>query len=105
MFCRIKTKLAITLPEECSTDLTTVSGLEFYISQVGFFRKYKPTVLSAHKMLVTIPLEDAKLLHPGSPVRLQFAFTDADGNHVPSEQKKLHVKDFLKKEGYNGADV
>ena len=103
MFCRIKNNLRITLPEECTTDLTTVSGLEFYVSQVGFFRQYTPEVLSAHVMLVTIPLEDAMQLCPDSPMQLQFAFTDADGNHVPSDQKVLHVKDFLKEEGYHGA--
>lgn len=105
MFCRIKSNILVTLPEECTTDLTKVSGLEFYVSQVGFFRQYKPTVLSAHKMLVSIPLDDAMKLCPGSPMYLQFAFTDADGNHVPSDKKKLCVKDFLKKEGYHGAEV
>lgn len=100
MYCRIKNTLHITLPSDDRTDLTTVSDLEFYLRQVGFFRQYKPTVISAHEMLVVIPLEDAMLLYPDSTVQLQFAFTDAEGNHVPSEKKKLRVKDFLKKEGY-----
>lgn len=100
MHCRIKNTLLITLPEEDRTDLTTVSGLEFYIRQVGFFRQYTPTVISAHEMVVVVPLEDAMQLYPDSSVTLQFAFTDADGNHVPSDKKKLRVKDFLKREGY-----
>lgn len=100
MFCCIKNNLLITLPEEDPTDLTTASNIEFYVGQVGFFRQYTPTVISAHEMLVTIPLEDAMLLHPDSPVKLQFAFTDADGNHVPSDKKVLRTKKFLKKEGY-----
>ena len=100
MFCRIKNNLRITLPEGDPTDLTTVSNIEVYVSQVGLFRQYTPTVISAHEMLVTIPLEDAMQLHPDSPVKLQFAFTDAEGNHVPSEKKVLRVKNFLKKEGY-----
>lgn len=100
IFCRIKNILRITLPDGDPTDLTTVSGLEFYISQVGFFRQYTPEVNGPHEMLVTIPLEDAMKLCPDSRVRMQFAFTDADGNHVPSDKKELRVKNFLKKEGY-----
>lgn len=106
LFCRIKNILRITLPEGDPTDLTTVSGLEFYISQVGFFRQYTPRVNGPHEMLVTIPREDAMRLHPGSRVRVQFAFTDAEGNHVPSDKKELRVRDFLKKEGYgNGSEL
>ena len=100
MHCRIKNNLRITLPDTDPTDLTTASNIEFYISQAGFFRQYTPTVISAHEMLVKIPLEDAMQLYPDSPVRLQFAFTDPEGNHVPSDTKEMRVGDFLKKEGY-----
>ena len=103
MFCRIKNNLRITLPEDDPTDLTTASDIEFYISQVGFFRQYTPTVISAHEMLVKIPLADAMKLYPNSPVKLQFAFTDMEGNHVPSVKKEMRVADFLKKEGYGHA--
>lgn len=106
IFCRIKNILRINLPDEDPTDLTTVSGLEFYLSQVGIFRQYTPEVNGPHEMLVTIPLEDAMRLCPDSRVRVQFAFTDADGNHVPSDKKELRVKNFLKKEGYgNGSGI
>ena len=104
MFCRIKNNLLITLPEDDPIDLTTVSNIEFYVGQVGFFRQYTPKVNGPHEMLVTIPLEDAMQLYPDSPVQLQFAFTDADGNHVPSDKKELRVKDFLKKEGYGDVE-
>ena len=100
MHCRIKNNLRITLPDTDPTDLTTASNIEFYISQAGFFRQYTPTVISSHEMLVEIPLADAMKLYPNSPVKLQFAFTDKDGNHVPSDKTELRVADFLKKEGY-----
>jgi hypothetical protein len=100
MHCRIKNILRITLPDDDPTDLTTVSGLEFYVRQVGFFRQYTPVVNGPHEMLVTVPLEDAMQLYPDSWVSLQFAFTDAEGNHVPSDKKKLRVKEFIKREGY-----
>lgn len=100
MHCRIKNILRITLPESDPTDLTAASDIEFYVRQVGFFRQYTPVVNGPHEMLVTIPLEDAMQLCPDSPVQLQFAFTDAEGNHVPSNKQELRVEDFLKKEGY-----
>lgn len=97
---RIKNSLQITLHEEETTDLTKVTGLEFYIKQVGFFKQYTPTVISAHEMLVTVPLEDAMQLYADSSVQLQFAFTDVDGNPRASEKVKLRVRELLKETGY-----
>lgn len=100
MRCKIQNTLHITLRDDDPTDLTTVSGLEFYVKQAGFFREYSPTVLSAHEMLVTVPLVDAMALFPDSTVSLQFAFTDEGGIPRASDTVDLKVKTFLKEAGY-----
>lgn len=94
---RIQNSLKIT----CNgLDLTTVTDIEFYVRQPGFFGMYIPSVVSASEMVVTIPLADAKKLAKGT-VELQFAFTDAEGNPDASDIVKTEVDDLLKEVGYD----
>jgi hypothetical protein len=51
-------------------------------------------------MTVIIPFEDAKKMHSGK-AELQFAFTDANGNHDASEIVEKEVSDLLKEVGYD----
>ena len=62
-------------------DLNSCSGLEFYVKQDHLFFQYIPEVKSASEMLVTVPYKDAIKLRR-TPVQIQFAFTDANGNKV-----------------------
>lgn len=94
---KIKNQLKVTCND---IDLTTLTDIEFYVKQIGFFRCYKPTVISSTEMVVTIPFEDAKRLKCGK-VELQFAFTDADGNSDASEIVNEEVSDLLKEVGYD----
>ena len=97
----MKKRIKNTLSIGCNdVDLTTVSNIEFYLKQSAFFRQYTPLVIDAHEMLVEIPFEDAKTLAATS-VKLQFAFTDADGNHRASEIREVMVGDLLKEAGYD----
>lgn len=93
---RIKNTLQISC---VGVDLTTVSNIEFYVRQEKLFFLYIPTVTSANTMVVTIPFKDAMELR-AERVELQFAFTDADGNPIPSEIKRIPVGDLLKEAGY-----
>ena len=94
---RIKNSLHITCDD---VDLTAAKDIEFYLKQSAFFRQYTPVVISAHEMLVEIPFEDAKALAATS-VKLQFAFTDTDGNHRATEIREMVVGDLLKEAGYD----
>ena len=94
---RIRNALHITCDD---VDMTTVSDIEFYVRQIRFFRQYTPEVLSPREMLVEIPFEDAMELESGN-VRLQFAFTDADGNPRATEIETWPTCDLLKEAGYD----
>lgn len=90
-----------TLHIQCDdVDLMAVTYIEFYLRQGTFFRQYEPEVITEHSMLVGVPLDDAMKL-ANSTVRLQFAFTDADGNSRASEVTEVSVRDFLKETGYD----
>lgn len=97
MRTRIKNALHITCED---VDLTTVSKIEFYIKQPGFFAQYTPEVLSANEMLVEIPFEDAMKLRPGQ-TKLQFAFTDENGVPRATEIEHREAGDLLKEAGYD----
>lgn len=94
---RIKNHLSVTCDD---VDLTTVSNIEFYVKQPGFFRQYTPEVISAGEMLVVIPFEDAMKLRP-EEVKLQFAFTDANGIPGRSEKVTRKADELLKEAGYD----
>lgn len=81
-------------------DLTAISNIEFYVRQNGLFFEYVPTVVNASTMIVIIPKEDADLLMPAF-VRLQFAYTNADGRPDASDVLAISVAELLKTEGYD----
>lgn len=81
-------------------DLTTLSDIEFYVRQTKFFGSYVPNVISSSEMTVVIPFEDAKKLTTGE-VKLQFAFTDAEGNPRASDIVTETVEGLLKEVGYD----
>lgn len=93
----IKNQLLITCK---SVNLTTVSDIEFYVRQGDLFLEYEPVVIGETQMLVEIPLTDAMKLTKGR-ANLQFAFKDAEGNHVATEIVEVPVGDFLKEAGYD----
>lgn len=96
----MRKKIQNTLKITCSdVDLTTITNIEFYVRQSAFFGCYTPTVLSSTEMVVVIPLEDAMKLR-GDRVKLQFAFTDANGNPDATDIVETNVKDLLKEVGY-----
>ena len=96
----MREKIQNTLKIGCEDiDLTTLTNIEFYVSQSNFSGCYIPTVLSPREMVVIIPFEDAMKLHEGR-VELQFAFTDADGNPDASDVSCVTVERFLKEAGY-----
>lgn len=94
---KIRNQLKITCAD---IDLTTLTNIEFFVKQLGFFRYYTPTVLSSTEMAVVIPYQDAMDLTKGT-VDLQFAFKDAEGNPDASEIVTTNVKDLLKEVGYD----
>lgn len=94
---KIENQLKITCDD---IDLTTLTNIEFYIKQTGFFGCYEPAVISPTEMVVIIPFEDAKKLKQGE-AKLQFAFTDAEGNPNASEIVIKQVSDLLKEVGYD----
>lgn len=97
---KIKNTLTVSVDE---VDLTTVYDIEFYIRQGNVFFQYTPVVLGVHEMIVTIPKKDADTLRANIAGYLQFAFTDADGNHIASEIVETNIDRLLKTEGYDGA--
>lgn len=94
---KIENLLKITCED---IDLTTLTNIEFYVKQLRFFGCYTPIVISPTEMAVKIPLSDAKKLVTGD-VKLQFAFTDENGNPDASEVIEVKVKDLLKEVGYD----
>lgn len=97
----MKAKMQNSLHITCEdVDLTTISNIEFYVRQGQFFRQYTPEVVSADEMLVQIPFEDAMQLSMAG-IRLQFAFTDADGNPRATEIETARAGDLLKEAGYD----
>lgn len=93
---KIENLLKITCED---VDLTTLTNIEFYVKQARFFGCYTPHVISPTEMTVKIPMVDAKKLVEGE-VKLQFAFTDAEGNPRASEPVKGTVGELLKEMGY-----
>lgn len=81
-------------------DLTTLTNIEFYVKQTRFFGCYTPHVISPTEMTVKIPFNDSKKLVQGN-VKLQFAFTDAEGNPRASEPVTKTVGELLKEMGYD----
>lgn len=81
-------------------DLTTCSGLEFYVKQSNLFFQYEPEVKDAGEMLVRIPFSDAMKLRR-NPVQIQFAYTDKNGNPDASETVEIPVDALLKESGYD----
>ena len=97
----MKQRIQNTLKIECEDiDLETVSSIEFYLHQGKEMRVYLPTVIDSHNMMVMIPYEDAMALGV-SPVRMQFAFKDAEGNPRASEIVTRQVGELLKEAGYD----
>lgn len=84
-------------------DLKTLTHIEFYIRQLNTFLQYTPVIIDSATMLLKIPKEDADRLAVGS-VKLQFAFTDANGNDDASDVLTIAVDELLKSEGYINAD-
>lgn len=80
-------------------DLTTLTNIEFYVRQVNKFFQYTPQIIDASNMIVTIPKEDADELCCAC-VKLQFAFTDKDGNDDASEVVSVPMEELLKGDGY-----
>jgi len=93
---KIENRLKITCD---SIDLTTLSDIEFYVRQAYFFGCYVPSVISPNEMVVIIPFEDAKKLRTGE-VKLQFAFTNQNGNPDASDIVVMTVDELLKEVGY-----
>lgn len=81
-------------------DLKTLTNVEFYVKQAKFFGCYTPHVISPTEMTVKIPFADAKKLTSGK-VELQFAFTDAEGNHRASDVVEETVNRLLREVGYD----
>lgn len=81
-------------------DLTTVSDIEFYIRQGNTFFEYVPTVVNANEMVVIIPKKDADQLRANTLSKLQFAYTDKNGNPIASDIVEDYVDQLLKSEGY-----
>ena len=96
---KIENRLKITCDD---VDLTTITDVEFYVRQFNFFETYTPTVISTNEMIVIIPFEDAKKMREGD-VKLQFAFTDSDGNPRASDVVEMNVDTLLKEVGYDPA--
>lgn len=100
MSIRARIKNTLEIPVK-GVDLTTLSDIEFYVKQPGFFRQYTPEVVSSGTMLLEIPYEDAMKIRPKEPVKLQFAFTDANGIPDASDVLSYESSDLLKEAGYD----
>ena len=102
MRAKIRNSIAVSVK---GIDLTTVSKLEFYVSQGTLFFQYEPTVASATTLTVDMPLADAMQLVPYLPAKLQFAYTvTSTGKPGASDELEVPVDDLLKNEGYDGTD-
>jgi hypothetical protein len=97
----MREKIQNTLKIACKgLDLTTISNIEFYVTQTGFYGCYVPEVVSPTEMVVIVPFEDAKRLKRGK-VELQFAFTDANGIPNAVDPIEEDVGKLLKGMGYD----
>lgn len=96
---REKIKNVLTVNVE-GLDLTQISDVEFYVRQYGFFGKYAPEIVSAGKMLVTIPFKDAAKLRAGT-AKLQFAYRDGAGVPQATNLIEMDVGELLKEDGYD----
>ncbi len=95
---KIDNYLSVTVD---GVDLTTVSGLVFWVKQATFFREYTPEVADSGTMLVHIPKEDAMHLFSGGRVEMQLAFTGSDGRPLASDVVQMPVERLLKEGGYD----
>lgn len=95
---RISNKLVISVD---GIDLQSLTKIEFYVRQLSTFFQYVPTIVDSSTMVVVIPKADADKLSLGS-VKLQFAYTDAEGNDDASDPICVDVGELLKAEGYDG---
>ena len=99
----MRTKIENTLIiNVCGIKLSETQKIEFYLKQGDNFFQYTPQVINDKSMTVTIPFDDAKKLLPTVKAKLQFAFTDNDGNTGASDIVEMLVRDLLKTEGYEG---
>ena len=80
-------------------DLTTVTGLVFWVRQEKVFLEYVPEVADSGTMLIHIPKEDAMKLR-SSDVEMQFAFTTQEGRSLASDIVRMSVDRLLKEAGY-----
>ena len=96
---RMENDLSVTV---AGVDLTTVTGLVFWVRQEKVFLEYVPEVADSGTMLVHIPKEDAMRLWEGN-VDMQFAFTAQDGRPLASEIVQMSVGRLLKEAGYDPA--
>ena len=98
----VKEKIKNTILVVCDdVDFTKLSKIEFYLKQNGKeFPTYTPQVLDAHRMVVIVPYEDAMRLTV-TPVRMQFAYLDEEGEPRASEPVTKPVGEFLKEAGYD----
>ena len=96
---RMENDLSVTVE---GVDLTTVTGLVFWVRQEKVFLEYVPEVADSGTMLVHIPKEDAMKLW-NSDAEMQFAFTAQDGRPLASEIVQMSVGRLLKEAGYDPA--
>lgn len=80
-------------------DLTTVTGLQFWIRQGKNLFEYIPEVKDSTTMFVAVPFDDAMKLSSGT-VDMQFAFTDASRHPEASDIVTMPVERLLKEAGY-----
>ena len=97
MIQKIKNAIKATCED---VNLQRCKNIEFYVRQGYTTRQYTPNVMSPSEMLVEIPYEDAMQWGTGT-ARLQFAFTDADGNSRVSDIVTVSVGELLKEAGYD----
>ncbi len=90
----------------CGVNLTELQNIEFYIRQGTQFFQYTPEIIDYNNMIIKMPYKDAMQLLPNVKAKLQFAFTDNNGNSNASDIIEMLVQDLLKSEGYNdGGDA
>lgn len=87
-------------------EFTTCQNIEFYVKQEpnGYFKEYSLgsgiTVVDDTHILVRIPQEDVMNLLDNKMVKMQCAYTDADGEDYSVDVVKITAKEFLKEAGY-----
>ena len=99
MFQKIKNTLTVDVE---GADLTKAKKIKFFIMQERLHLKYTPVVVGANQMIVNIPKSDADRLKHDVPAKVQLAYTDEDGNDIPSDPMIVDVGEFINPEGYDG---